>query len=286
MASDHYDPSVQALLTPGAKDIAPLAYDWANPLAQHVECCRLAYLHADLLDSERQRLVRALDPLGYRLLDVSKSAATGTYAFCALHQGQNTVVIAFRGTEPTDVRDVGTDLLALPTSWGDGGAMVHAGFALAYGSARDDVARWVTTLSAGTRLTLVGHSLGAALATLAGTQYPQAHVTTIGGPRIGNHAFVESIPHRQLTRIVGCADLVPALPPEGLFGYSHPAACIYIDSVGQLHADPDPDFMATDQQAGRATYHTRYPLRPDHVPLRDLADHSPVNYLNAFRRLA
>ena len=285
MPSGAYDPSIQSLLKPGDADLPFDEFDWSQPQAMDIEFSRLAYIHAQQPGTQRQRLEASLQKFGFKLAGVAHDAATGAYAFCAVSDSLNRAIIAFRGTEPADLRDIGADLLVLPTSWGDGDAQVHAGFALAYNSVREDVTKWMQSLGAGVQATFVGHSLGGALAMLAGAQFQQARVTTVGAPRTGNQAFVSLIPNGQLTRVVCCADIVATLPPDGLFGYRHPTAFTYLDSQGQLHTGPDAEFVAQDQQAGRAWYLSRYTLVPGALPFRDLADHAPINYLNCFRRL-
>lgn len=283
MTLNRFDPSIRSLLTPGAADIPALSFDWADPLAVNTGFSLLAYIHAELSEAERQRLVTSLGALGYSLVDTATGGATGTYAFCAISDDQLAAVIAFRGTQLSDIRGVVADLLVLPTNWNNNGAMVHAGFEIAYAGIRDDVDRWMSTLNA-IKVTFVGHSMGAALATLAGTLYPKTSVMTIGGPRVGNEAFISLIPGQQLTRVVNCTDAVANLPPEGLFGYTHPSQRTYLDSTGKRHFNPGDGFIANDQQAGRALYVSKYALKLGVLPCRELADHSPINYLNAFRR--
>ena len=43
------------------------------------------------------------------------------------------------------------------------------------------------------RLILAGHSLGAALATLAATVFPPALLVTLGSPRVGDAEFVAAL---------------------------------------------------------------------------------------------
>ena len=94
---------------------------------------------------------------------------------------------------------------------------VHEGFLgevdklwnLILGDLPEDVPLWVT-----------GHSLGAALATLAGMRYRFEEVVTFGEPRVGfniGSAF-QSDGH---TRIVNGDDPVTLVPPEAVFGYEH-----------------------------------------------------------------
>ncbi len=76
-------------------------------------------------------------------------------------------------------------------------------------------------------LYVTGHSLGGAMATLAGMRHPFEKVTTFGEPRVGMHierAFKSST-H---TRYVNGDDPVTKLPPELLFGYDHHGNPVHI----------------------------------------------------------
>lgn len=67
---------------------------------------------------------------------------------------------------------------------------------------------------------VTGHSLGAAMATLAGMRYVFESVVTFGEPRVGSniaHAFQA----KQHLRYINGDDPVPRLPPERPLGYQH-----------------------------------------------------------------
>ena len=111
-------------------------------------------------------------------------------------------------------------------------------------------------------LTLVGHSLGGAVAALAALEFQsrgwQPHVTTFGEPRVGNKAFNKYIdaafnlttvdPERSLfKRITHVDDPVPLLPLEE-WGYAMHAGEIFISKSGLpptvadlQHCDGDED---------------------------------------------
>lgn len=83
-------------------------------------------------------------------------------------------------------------------------------------------------------VTLVGHSLGAAL-TLLDSVYLPLHLPNVtfrtigyGMPRVGNHAFADYVDaHTDLTHINNKRDFIPILPGHFL-GFSHPQGEVHI----------------------------------------------------------
>jgi predicted lipase len=119
--------------------------------------------------------------------------------------------------------------------------LVHMGFQAVYETIRQSI----LDLVAKTRkqsLTLIGHSLGAALATvcsldeglLAAAGRPRDHVVPIASPRVGNEVFRDvfngMVP--QCFRIVNKPDLVPHLPLP--IGYIHVGTAAVVDSGATL----------------------------------------------------
>src|SRR5438132_7446472 len=88
---------------------------------------------------------------------------------------QHLSVLAFRGTEGDDPTDLATDATALLTQWENGGR-VHQGFA----HALLDTWPIIQPLLESVEQTLLftGHSLGAALATLAASKHRPTGVYT------------------------------------------------------------------------------------------------------------
>lgn len=111
------------------------------------------------------------------------------------------------------------------------GTQIHQGFAKAYLSVREEIHGAINS-HAPAQVTVTGHSLGAALATLAAVdiQYnfsPQVemiNIYTFGSPRVGNSGFRESFNRRVPAsyRFVYGMDIVPALPRPWQ-GYRHVA---------------------------------------------------------------
>ncbi|GAQ78458.1 hypothetical protein KFL_000130400 [Klebsormidium nitens] len=177
------------------------------------------------------------------------------------------LVVAFRGTEQTQWRDLATDLMLVSAglnpervSAGDPNEpAVHAGFLRAYDSVRrrivaileamtrDDLESQAPDESTGTwTIYITGHSLGGALATLLArdvvrlpwARQRQAEVVmyNFGSPRVGNRAFAEEYNRTVGTswRVCNHRDIIPTVPR--LLGYCHVKQPIYFR--GDLRGRP------------------------------------------------
>ena len=98
-------------------------------------------------------------------------------------------VLAFRGTELI-LGDWITILRARQVAWAEGGR-VHGGFADGLAAVWSDLAPRLAA-APGRRL-YTGHSLGAALATLAATRERPHALYTYGSPRVGDDAFLRTL---------------------------------------------------------------------------------------------
>jgi kumamolisin len=95
----------------------------------------------------------------------------------------------------------------------------------------------VAGVPASASVTVVGHSLGSALATLytlenaRGDKIQNPTICTFASPRVGDGAFVSAFSALPLTswRIVNAPDVVPMLPPE-IAGFSHVGVQTTFDS--------------------------------------------------------
>jgi len=219
-----YDPSRNSLYRPGKAD----DFFQVSPLSGEAVVCaeiaRLAYVR------QPERVVEYLkradfEPLclvGYERRHGTQLLACGARN---LADGRRTVVVTFRGTEPDDPSDLATDanLLLEPCSDQSGRTLgkVHRGFARAIRQGngqgpllRDLAGRLRSLRSEPLLVLLTGHSLGAALATLAarylagGELAADLRLYSFGSPRPGDAAFatsMEKVPH---ARYVNCCDLV------------------------------------------------------------------------------
>ena len=188
-------------------------------------------------------------------------------------------VLAFRGTD--GVRDWFTDLDCLRFRWSMGGR-VHRGFAKAVLRVWDEIETLLAPLDA--PLFVTGHSLGAALATLAATLRPARAVYNFGSPLVGDEEFTERLGAVRLHRLVNNLDIVTTLPP-GWIGLRHGGELDYIGDGSRVMSSPDPGAIAADREARRRANGAETRRRPLGPPQR-ACDHAPVNYVAHLERAA
>ncbi|MFJ6215487.1 lipase family protein [Streptomyces sp. NPDC092296] len=196
------------------------------------------------------------------------------------------IVTGFRGTEVLKIYDWLTDVDTPPVPGPADKGFVHYGFNQAlrsvYPQIRDTVQELRTN---GQSIWFTGHSLGGALAMLAGAHFyfedprrlPDG-VYTYGQPRTcerlltaaHNTAFKD-----RCYRFVNNNDIVPQLPPEP--AYTHVDTLRYFDANGKLHETMPLVAGLKDRVTG---------FRQDmFAPETDgIKDHHLPNYLAAFEK--
>lgn len=277
-----YDPSRTALYSP---ERAPTLFRPDVPptlLQLATEASRLAYVRAEGSKHEAGRLAAALALAGFEAPRMFADAGSGSQAFGAMRPSDGLVVVAFRGTQPDELADLANDLNALTTPWPEAAGRVHVGFAGAARTLLPRIGHWLDgDAKPRTGLLLTGHSLGAALATLAASVWRDSALVTLGSPRVGDAAFAAALRNSQRIRLVNCCDLVTDLPPS-LGGYTHVSPATYLTSSGERVERPDAAMVEDDRMRARTAYFGEHAGKPGAVLLRDLADHAPVNYARAF----
>jgi hypothetical protein len=269
MAIIPYDSTRSALYTPG---LATDFFSWDAELSEAALCAEMARL-AYVKDVER--LKTYLGRTAFHLV-AAIGRQSGAQAFIAESVGE--VVVAFRGTEADDPTDLVADGEFLKTAWPppSGAALAHVGFAQQLDSCWGEVEERLSGV--GKRVLFTGHSLGAALATLAASLRDPDYLATFGSPLVGDAALARSLQHTKHDRFVDCCDLVTRVPPEGL-GYAHTGTLRYIDRHGRVSTSPSEAMIAADRRDAFLDY-LPTSLRIGHVALRELADHAPINYLS------
>jgi len=185
----------------------------------------MAHLAYDLYENDydaRKIFITELESGGFELIKTFNNNETDTQAFLA--KNDQFAVLAFRGTEVTKREDIKIDVTASTISVLDG--RVHSGFRNAYESVAKDIEASVLKLD-GLPLYITGHSLGAALATVATQRLEHnphiremiAACYTFGSPRVGNsHYDIEF--KSPIYRVVNTTDIVTVIPLLAM-GYIH-----------------------------------------------------------------
>lgn len=172
------------------------------------------------------------------------NSSTDILALVGYKNDSNSVVVAFRGTKPTSIKNWLQDLDFFHTQAVCDGCQVHRGFWNAYLSVRDgtiQIIKGIITLFPDAKLVLAGHSLGGALAFLASVDFPMNNglpvadeIYTYGAPRVGNNAI--TLQWRMMYeggaafRLTHGLDPVPHLPPRWL-SFLHPPTEVYYDGL-------------------------------------------------------
>jgi pimeloyl-ACP methyl ester carboxylesterase len=169
-------------------------------------------------------------------------------------------VLVFRGTEQ-EIQDFLSDVDTLPVPAFGATVRVHSGFKRALNSIWTPIAALLDTLDCPVFYT--GHSLGAALATLAAARRAPQAAYAFGSPRVGDAQFVDKLKNVPVFRVIHGNDVVTTVPPEAL-GFRH---------AGEEHRFGERDFglPALDLRAIWSQLIT---------PVGPLADHAPLRYVS------
>jgi triacylglycerol lipase len=180
-------------------------------------------------EAEAQRAAAAIGFSEARLLDHDGSQA---YRF----RNEHDVVLACRGTEPTEWNDIQADANAVMSVVGTLGK-VHSGFNREVDDLwpmLEDLLRCNTQ-----SVWFCGHSLGGAMATICAFRCKTSSISsnpqelhTFGSPRVGCRKYIR---HAELThyRWVHNNDIVTRVPPAWM-GYRHCGQEIYLDRHGRI----------------------------------------------------
>ncbi len=167
----------------------------------------------------------------------------GNSTKCFIAHNSQFAIVAFRGTEmrlqkgQTDFQDIFAYLKTDFDIWltpSDQGGRVHSGFRKALDAVWDDLAiRLKSLVENDCSVWMTGHSLGAALATLAAVRFPEVQgLYTFGSPRAGDRVFADNF-NVKAYRFVNGNDIVSRVPPAGF--YRHVGQLRFIDKHGHIH---------------------------------------------------
>lgn len=192
------------------------------------------------------------------------SQAGSTQAMLVEHVGDSPyAALVFRGTEQS-LDDYIANLKLGTLPFRKIGICIHKGFEESLDSIWSEIEAELDGLKC--PVFFSGHSLGAALATLAASRRRPRAVYTFGSPRVGNQAFVDSLADVTIYRIVDDQDIVTTVPPE-IMGFRH---------VGEEHRLAS--LQSGFRQSGFSLLHPFNPPKP-------FADHAPINYLDRLENM-
>ena len=217
---------------------------------------------------------------------------TGNSTQCFVANNDEFTIIVFRGTEirrregrsdfGNIIADLKTDADIILAESGQSGK-VHRGFKHALDEVweKKGLLEYIKSKDTSDRtIWFTGHSLGAALATLAANRYGKAQgLYTFGSPRVGDDDFADAF-HVCAYRFVNNNDIVAKAPPP--IRYKHIGDLKYIDRSGIVHENPDLGNRITDSIRGEVSYIANSPRKirrgfinfiPD-----DIVDHVPTLY--------
>lgn len=182
---------------------------------------------------------------------------------CFVVSNATYIWVVFRGTEirkrpdASDfehiLADIKADCNILPMPADRGQGNVHKGFSDALDEVWQELRKYIAALHTGPRtIWFAGHSLGAALATLAAARYGRAQgVYTFGSPRVGDTVFRDHFP-TNIYRVVNGRDVITTVPLPPL--YRHVGELWYLDSEGQLQHNIESVDLLTDGIRGEASH--------------------------------
>jgi triacylglycerol lipase len=229
------------------------------------ELSRLVYR-----DFKKQPSDEILSNVGLTLVKTFNDDRTDTQGFLVRSSSPAFAALVFRGTQQK-VKDFLLDAaLVLKPAQKTGSNGVHTGFHDGLESVWTDVSAALDTLPADCPVFYTGHSLGAALATLAATRRSLRAAYVFGCPRVGNAGFVAGFANLPIYRVVDGSDVVTMVPPED-FDYRHGGE---LESIGTKMAEFSFDSPAALLKLLVAAF-----LDLLRHPPQFLADHAPINYV-------
>jgi len=277
------DISLDALLRPSEEYTFFADLDQADPVFSNTGATRfdpaMAWLLAEasmLAYARDEELVRkAWECLGCN--EVHFFDGNGAQGYIALRE--DATILVFRGTEPNDLHDIIADMKFMLVPH-DSSGLVHYGFIQALNEVWETLEPVFETARP-RPIWVAGHSLGAALALLAGERLGDAQaVYTYGAPRVGTRGFRDQYP---------CHDIVTMIPPPVL--YRHVGEEWFIDHEGRVRCENatsmrermESRFLGHLNHAGEVFKLWRQRDFLNAIPNSNVTDHAPVNYVRPLR---
>jgi triacylglycerol lipase len=166
-------------------------------------------------DEEKKNLEENVKILNLNLVETFDN--NGTQAI--LLENESYIILGFRGTEATSIKDIKSDVKATIKTCKTGGK-IHTGFDEAFSQVAVEIQQFLNQDKFKNKpLFITGHSLGGALATVAAKKLTHkggiASCYTFGSPRVGNVDWATGI-KTPIYRIVNAVDPVTMMPPSGV----------------------------------------------------------------------
>ncbi|MGI9235130.1 MAG: lipase family protein [Woeseiaceae bacterium] len=278
------DQSFESLFAPNKRyeylsDASSHPFDFRSSEFRMVNAWWLAELSMLVYVRDESYVRQVLAGSGLTLEHFHQQDDTSTQYLLAANDSY--AVVAFRGTEVAETDDIATDI-KIPLVASDKVGRVHKGFKAALDSVWLDLNSRLSSLSDNRFVWFTGHSLGAALATLAADRFDKTQgVYTFGSPRAGDKTFRDSYKPNAY-RFRNNNDIVTRVPPRGM--YAHVGEVRYIDHTGRIHSDFGVWKRLRDRMAGRRSHLTNLKSRwqagsVHDIPVDELVDHAPIYYV-------
>ena len=183
-------------------------------------------------------------------------------------------VLSFRGTEVTQKSDVLADLKAGKNLEACGGK-VHVGFKGEINKVWPAITKSLANIDS---LYVTGHSLGAAMATIAASriQTKVRALVTFGSPRVGDKEFVKSVAVEHYRVQNNCDDVTKV--PFRLMGFDHHGTHKYMNFNGEFRE-------LTPWQRVKDMVRSRLKARAKGQKYIGVFDHMMANYIAKLEKL-
>jgi triacylglycerol lipase len=183
-------------------------------------------------------------------------------------------VLSFRGTEVTQKSDILADLKAGKNLEACGGK-VHVGFKGEINKVWPAITKSLANIDS---LYVTGHSLGAAMATIAASriQTKVRALVTFGSPRVGDKEFVKSVAVDHYRVQNNCDDVTKV--PFRLMGFDHHGTHKYMNFYGEFR-DLSPWQQVKDMARSRLK------ARAKGQKYIGVFDHMMANYIAKLQKL-
>jgi len=206
--------------------ISEMSFQQRSALFAHLS--EIAYL-------DEKAAKKAVKAYGFTQVEFYNRDGAQAYRF----QNKHDMVIACRGTQPTEFNDIKADLNAIPVI-SETVSRVHKGFKKEVDELWPMIREDLTPKVLGKRKVWVtGHSLGAAMATIVAARCTLdetladtvvGELYTYGSPRVGWNKYCKSLPVPHF-RWRNNNDIVTTVP-LAIMGYRHHGMSCYINAYG------------------------------------------------------